>query len=324
MQRHSGAFPGRSGSVRERGGSSAELAKPASRDCPGCSLPLTDRRTTTHLECRDDGTYRWCTKCVRRLLRAEFTRDAGRMDGISPWCRECQSTSIKARRPRSYPMCPVCNLQVDDARMVIHPACRDVGDQRWCTRCATLQPIARFSRDAKRRGSGGYFPWCKSCQARANTRPQQDFDPENGHHCSLCATPIRGHANRRYCSSYCKTRTNSLSKKYGLEVDEYLALVAQTGGQCPICMKATTSWHVDHDHQTGRVTGVVCSSCNIGALARTFHDPEFIRRLLAYVEDPPAARLGAVARGVRPSNLHTMWGRSRLTDESVGGDFTYG
>jgi recombination endonuclease VII len=54
-------------------------------------------------------------------------------------------------------------------------------------------------------------------------------------------------------------------KKYGLTVDSFNALVASQKGACAICQKqmtATRDQHVDHDHKTGKIRGVLCASCN--------------------------------------------------------------
>jgi hypothetical protein len=57
--------------------------------------------------------------------------------------------------------------------------------------------------------------------------------------------------------------------------------------------------------------GTVCTACNIGALAYTFHDPAYVRRLLDFLEHPPALKLGidikAPESKVKPSNIHTVW-----------------
>ncbi|MFD3329224.1 endonuclease VII domain-containing protein [Streptomyces sp. NPDC058701] len=58
--------------------------------------------------------------------------------------------------------------------------------------------------------------------------------------------------------------------------------IAAHGGVCVLCRKASAD-HVDHDHQTGRVRGVLCFSCN--AASGQFKDrPDVIRRAAAYVE----------------------------------------
>lgn len=200
--------------------------------------------------------------------------------------------------------------------------CRKAGDDLRCLRCHEIKPEDDFSRDRGR--AGGRFPWCKSCQNEYHVgRKTQDSDlPLNGHLCALCDTEIRGHAHRRYCSSYCRQRVASLKKVFGLSVEDYRSLLADAGGVCPICKNTVVRWHVDHNHRTGEVTGVVCDSCNVGALSRTFHDVSFVKSLLAYLEDPPSRRLGIGAvvdeTKIKDSNLHKMWGALRQPTREAG------
>ncbi|WP_374106280.1 endonuclease VII domain-containing protein [Streptomyces sp. TRM70350] len=71
-------------------------------------------------------------------------------------------------------------------------------------------------------------------------------------------------------------------RKYGLTPAEFDALVAQQQGVCCICLAAPAE-HVDHCHETGRVRGVLCFSCN-AALGQFKDRPDVIRRAAAYVE----------------------------------------
>jgi hypothetical protein len=68
-------------------------------------------------------------------------------------------------------------------------------------------------------------------------------------------------------------RRSKLKRKYGISLDDYAALLERQGGKCAIC-KATEPrgraghfgpvFHVDHCHQTGRIRGLLCSTCNPG------------------------------------------------------------
>lgn len=57
-------------------------------------------------------------------------------------------------------------------------------------------------------------------------------------------------------------------KKYNLSVDEYNILYEQQGGKCAICeipaADLNKSLHVDHDHKTHVVRGLLCHHCNTG------------------------------------------------------------
>lgn len=43
-------------------------------------------------------------------------------------------------------------------------------------------------------------------------------------------------------------------------------LLASQDGLCAICLKTSTTkrrWHIDHDHGTGRIRGILCHHCNL-------------------------------------------------------------
>jgi len=144
---------------------------------------------------------------------------------------------------------------------------------------------------------------------------QKDDDPLTGKVCPVDDVPIRGASNRKFCSNRCRDKAGRLRNAYGLTVEQYRQLVEDTGGRCPLCRNLATMWQVDHNHKTREVTGVVCIACNVGALAYTFHDVEFVDRLRAYLTESPAARLGIHSlvpeKYNKPSNLHKTWGYKR-------------
>ena len=71
-------------------------------------------------------------------------------------------------------------------------------------------------------------------------------------------------------------------KKYGLTKEEFEGLSSAVNGICPICGKNPAT-HVDHDHSTGIVRGLLCRLCNVGLGA--FGDKlEVLRRAAAYLE----------------------------------------
>jgi hypothetical protein len=70
---------------------------------------------------------------------------------------------------------------------------------------------------------------------------------------------------------------------YGLTAEQYTELMQSQSGVCAICRTATVkSLAVDHDHITGIVRGLLCSSCNNG-LGRFKDSPENLQRAADYL-----------------------------------------
>lgn len=67
-------------------------------------------------------------------------------------------------------------------------------------------------------------------------------------------------------------------------------MLAEQGGLCAICREAPAE-HVDHDHATGRVRGLLCFNCN-GALGQFRDRRDLMVRAIAYLDGPD---LGALA-----------------------------
>lgn len=65
-------------------------------------------------------------------------------------------------------------------------------------------------------------------------------------------------------------REVTLWNKYGLTLKQYDDLVEDQRGLCAIChqqpiyLSPDAVLHVDHDHETGLVRGLLCTTCNTG------------------------------------------------------------
>jgi hypothetical protein len=103
--------------------------------------------------------------------------------------------------------------------------------------------------------------WCADCQRFKNV---EDF-PRNrssrdgrGNYCKPCHN-VRGRENR--IKNHGSTREYHLRRRYGIGQVEVDAMLADQGRVCAVCDKPDPE-HVDHDHRTGRVRGVLCFNCN--------------------------------------------------------------
>lgn len=74
-------------------------------------------------------------------------------------------------------------------------------------------------------------------------------------------------------------------KRYGLTLEEYAALVKKQNGLCAICGSKPEheSLSVDHDHETGKVRGLLCRPCNL-AVERVVQNSNWGMRAVAYLE----------------------------------------
>jgi len=65
-----------------------------------------------------------------------------------------------------------------------------------------------------------------------------------------------------------QNRAYRLRVAYGLSIEDWNRLYDEQGGRCAICQRLdgdeVQDLHVDHDHKTGVVRGLLCRSCNRG------------------------------------------------------------
>lgn len=88
-------------------------------------------------------------------------------------------------------------------------------------------------------------------------------------------------------------RNAYLLRVYGITEAQYLEILESQGGRCAICGRkpaAGKNLHVDHDHRTGAVRGLLDVRCNHELLGRLGDkDPGLFRRAAEYLETPPAS-----------------------------------
>jgi hypothetical protein len=144
-----------------------------------------------------------------------------------------------------------------------------------CSKCKALKAPADFYR--VRATPDGRRPDCKACfdarrkrwylrnRAReiARVRAWQKANPDR-----VKASHDRNRERRNK-----QMREIHLRNKFGLTVDEYNRILEAQDGACALCdapPTAKSSLHVDHDHGTGEIRGLLCMRCNnaLGLFAR--------------------------------------------------------
>jgi len=113
-----------------------------------------------------------------------------------------------------------------------------------------------------------------------------------GNHCLICDHKFDGNRSGRWLTDKAKLVCNncdSKMKKYVLDSNELRKLLSID--VCSICDCALSNGkrgrHIDHDHETGLVRGVVCCNCNLaeGYVKAIGIDPiTWAKRLISYLE----------------------------------------
>jgi len=86
------------------------------------------------------------------------------------------------------------------------------------------------------------------------------------------------------------SRNYHLRRRYGITAEHADAMLAEQNGLCAICREAPAE-HVDHDHVTGRVRGLLCFNCN-GALGQFRDRRDLMLRAIAYLDRDGATAMG--------------------------------
>jgi len=196
-------------------------------------------------------------------------------------------------------------------------------DYKQCPDCLVMQPLPNFPKNASRRD--GYGRYCKFCYsvryrrhrerkaaAAGKTIRVRRVVPPGRKYCPRCATDLAENAVVRNRSAhdgltaYCRTCHNAavreskertggwreyhLRHRYGIGQADVDAMIAHQGGLCAACREDEPK-HVDHDHRTGRVRGMLCSLCN-QALGNVRDDVTRLQRLIDYLHRCRFAGLG--------------------------------
>ena len=86
-----------------------------------------------------------------------------------------------------------------------------------------------------------------------------------------------------------KLKNAALKHKFGITLNEYSVLLSKQKHRCAICKsfgvgrKNAKYFHVDHDHETGKVRGLLCSKCNT-ALGLFNEDVTALKKAIKYLD----------------------------------------
>ncbi len=124
----------------------------------------------------------------------------------------------------------------------------------WCAHCKLDKCPDEFPRNKSMKSGRGKY--CKECHNLRNRERVRRLHGDSRHY--------------------------HLMQRYGVSAAEVEILKASQRGLCAVCERRAAV-HVDHDHHTGRVRGILCELCN-GFLGALDDDPGLIRSAIEYLE----------------------------------------
>ena len=128
-----------------------------------------------------------------------------------------------------------------------------------CKTCGVETDVVEYQKDATKKD--GLRPYCKECTSK---RRKQLLSKET-------------------------IRQRNLEKNFGKgALDVYRDLFEAQQGVCSICSRPENGRYkhlsIDHDHDTGKIRGLLCNNCNRG-LGLLKDSPELLRKAARYVEN---------------------------------------
>lgn len=97
---------------------------------------------------------------------------------------------------------------------------------------------------------------------------------------------VKAEYNRRYnLQNQEAIKNNRYIYKYNITLEEFRCMVAQQGGRCRVCDEQEgESLHIDHNHATGEIRGLLCKSCNM-ALGLFNDDAKSLQGAINYINE---------------------------------------
>lgn len=84
-------------------------------------------------------------------------------------------------------------------------------------------------------------------------------------------------------------RHSRLRRFYGITPEQYQEIYDSQGGRCAICKEELVSdkkTHLDHDHRTRWVRGILCNNCNC-AIGLLKDDVDILQSAILYIANNP-------------------------------------
>ncbi len=187
-----------------------------------------------------------CLTCKNPKEQTDFFISKNK-SGHESSCKECSNLRhYERRRARRLEK----NLSIKFPTLAARQLMSD--GMKYCPSCKQIKSILNDFSSMKIRS--GVASHCKECCNRMAA--QRNSTPE-----------YKKKLNLRYKQNRDKSINWNLIKKFGITLEKYNDILNTQNGMCAICNKTPEKnkkmLAVDHNHDTGKNRGLLCSSCNL-------------------------------------------------------------
>jgi hypothetical protein len=226
-----------------------------------------------------------CSKCGKEQPITEFQARGKENPKPRNECRECLNTYHRL----------LYSEKVGKFKRTVRAEVREA-DPKKCIKCGMVKPLSEFTFHNRTKGQHRNF--CHDCEKEMiKTYHKSDKGKEKGKEW-YDANQDKIQAYKEFYKSSPEHRAKSkayhkkkwLSDKYGLTLEQYEGMLEKQGYCCAICKNGRpdvkgkkTMFHVDHDHTTGKVRGLLCHNCNV-SIGLMKDSPHVLRQAAEYLE----------------------------------------
>jgi hypothetical protein len=103
-----------------------------------------------------------------------------------------------------------------------------------------------------------------------------------------CKECKRAYARQHRKNNKKMKKNSDLLWRYGISLEDWKEMFEKQNGCCAICKthqgELTHTLHTDHDHETGKVRGLLCSPCNT-SLGGFRDDVSLLKNAIIYLQE---------------------------------------
>lgn len=140
------------------------------------------------------------------------------------------------------------------------------GKSKKCTKCALIKPLLDFNKGGSQYGLSS---WCRECEklhhkinsvrikAQRKEYRADNKDNTKAYNKQWYDQNLKPHKDKR--------KNKHLKHYYDLTIEQFNSMLEAQNGKCKVCgdvLDGGKGTHVDHDHKTSKIRGILCHPCN--------------------------------------------------------------